>query len=136
MAATEETEEPVGVAETQSSNYAITRTMPDELLRHDISDEELEMLKNSRHDQLRAFAWAMIALAAGAAPAALNALFASYAPDATRTMSLLDQVQVTLMAVGSALGAGAHLLCNTRSKDAEDLAEKIRKRTRRLTSNG
>lgn len=54
--------------------YNIARTLPDELLRHDISDEELDMLCGSRTGGIREGMWAAIGTTAGAIPTGLSAL--------------------------------------------------------------
>lgn len=110
--------------------YIISRTTPDELLRHDISDEELNMLGDMRRDYLWEGMWVALGITLGVAPASMFALITSYGGEQNIALSLTDLAQ-TIIFFTALVGFG--ILCwvmKSKSKIARDLVRKIKDRTK------
>ena len=58
--------------------YKISTTKPDNLRRHDISDEELEMLSGESRDGLSEAFWAFVGVVLGALPSACQAFYRAF----------------------------------------------------------
>lgn len=106
----------------------IATTAPDTLLRHDISDEELEMIGGVKRDGFAEFMWAMVSLAVGAAPAGIEAIYKSYLAATPAPLSALGLVQVILMVAGIVLALATGVAIRRRGKPVADLVEAIRAR--------
>jgi hypothetical protein len=116
----------------QHPEYNITRTLPDELLRHDISDEELAMLCGSRRDGVREGMWAAVGTFGGALPAGAAGLVAySVGKDAGK-LALIDLVQVVILFVALALSLTLAIIVFAKRPGEKPLEEKIRERTKRV----
>ena len=116
--------------------YKIIRSQPDEIVRHDISDEELTALSDVRGDYLWEGKWVAAGVCLGVAPTTIQALFDSYWGENEQLMGLGEQVQVMIF-IGSLV---AFLLLwrvlRNKRRDAKELVEEIRKRTRRDVHDG
>ena len=110
--------------------YNISRTTPDELLRHDISDEELNVLGDMRRDYLWEGMWVALGITVGVAPACLEALIESYGGENTVALPPTDLAQIIIF-FGAFLVFG--IICwvmKSKSKVARDLVKKIKERTK------
>lgn len=69
--------------------YRITVSQPEEIVRHDISDEELTALSDVRGDYLWDGKWVAVGVCIGAAPRAIQAFVHAYVEesDGTRQVS-------------------------------------------------
>lgn len=72
--------------------------------------------------------WAALALATGAAPNAISAVWQSYGSAALMPIGIIDLVQVVFMCVGLALAFVLFLITQSRAKKASDLVTEIRGR--------
>ena len=113
-----------------SETYAIVRTLPDQLLRHDISDEELAMLCERKADREWEGMWALGGIALGSLPSALAAV-SEYLANPERSLGLLDLFQVVLVVTSGAVALTLFIIAHRRGKDAGDLRRQIRERTNR-----
>jgi hypothetical protein len=113
---------------TQSSPIRIQTSAPDTIIRHNISDEELGMLGGSKRDGLGEFTWAMVALATGAAPAAVDAFAKSYLSNKPSPLGALSLVQILMVVAGVVAAVLAFTLIVSRGKTAGNLVAQIRKR--------
>lgn len=105
----------------------VTTTWPDEIKRHNISDEELDMLDQQRRDDLHEVLTLSVGVAAGALPGAIAGIF-SYA---SGTMPLDALVQIVVFSAAVAVAFIVHRLKRKRGKTADDLKEQIRARTKK-----
>ncbi|MBW3098076.1 hypothetical protein [Pseudohoeflea coraliihabitans] len=113
-----------------SLDYTITRTAPESLLRHDISDEELDVLIG---DDSRPFEkdilWAAIGTAAGAIAPAIQAVhgLTSEMPN----FGFWDLAECVIFACGAIVAIIMVILISRKPKKtgAADLAKSIRERT-------
>jgi len=122
-----------GEAEDQPTvtGYTVERTSPDQLLRHDISDEELGILSDMRRDHTWEGMWASLALATGAAPNAIAAIWQGYAATPSVPIGAVDLIQTIFFFVGLVLAGVLFLITRSRAKTAADLVTEIRGRTPR-----
>ena len=112
--------------------FAIATTAPDELLRHNISDEELEMLCESRSDGATEGYWVAMGAMAASAPAAIPAMI--HYPASAIPMSLTDLVQIVVFWVAACLLIVLHLIRSGRGNSGSNLRTQIRNRSRRRTA--
>jgi hypothetical protein len=100
--------------------------MPDEIDGYWVSEDRLAMLEAGKRDALAGFAWAMIAMATGAAPGALTALAKAYWLAKPTPMGGVDQIQFTLMMSGFVLGGLAFIIVAARGRKSRDVGNDIR----------
>ena len=110
--------------------YTITTTRPDELLRHDISDEELGILFDMKRDHIWKGMWVALGLGVGAAPAAFAAIRSSFWTQPPAEFTAADLIQVILCVVGLAVGGVLSFVMRNKGRDARDLGTAIRERTK------
>jgi len=101
--------------------------MPDQVLRHDISDEELTMLVDPRRDPLSEQKWGFIGLFGGSLLPAVAALINFFVRN--QEVSILDLVAIVCFFVGGALAIYIHSMNKRLAIKPTDLAEKIRARS-------
>lgn len=107
-------------------SYAITITRPSELLRHDISDEELESLAEMKRDYLWEGMWVALGLCIGVAPNAVQFLW-TYKPSAPASPS--DLIHVIAFFCSLLVFCLLAYLMRTKSRDVKSLVKAIRERT-------
>ena len=108
--------------------FHIRTTAPAALVRHNISDEELDALASSKREGLSEVMWSMVALATGAAPSASEALWKSYITNPAVPLSALSLLQIVLFVAGAVLAVGSLALVMRRGRAAKDLVVEIRTR--------
>lgn len=122
------------ISAAPTAAYRVSRTVPDELLRHDISDEELDVLVDVRRDYLWEGMWAAGGIAAGSGKSAIESLYAAYGASPATPLTAGAQFEVTVFFVALAsFGLLAYMLKN-KSKVATALARTIRERTKHRVS--
>jgi hypothetical protein len=112
------------------NDYTIACTMPDQLLRHNISDEELDMLCEGRRDNVWEGMWVAIGLLVGSLPSAANALW-KYDPKSP-TLALVDLIQIVIFFISLVM---AGVLCSIVVRRGRAVTKKeaeIRARTQRI----
>jgi hypothetical protein len=114
----------------ESLGYVVMRTSPDKLLRHDISDEELDMLCQSRRENLDGGMWAALGTVAGSLPGAVSGIINYF----IAKLSLAELIQLILCSIGIALAITFYCLATGRGKLGHNLKELIRKRTAKAAS--
>ena len=122
-------------ATTTQSAYLVTRTTPDKLVRHDISDEELTMLKSGSRTFEKDILWAAIGTFLGALAPSVVAVrgLATGAP----SFGVWDLVECLICGIGLVVAViMAILIKNKPEGSAGDLAAAIRERTAKEVGNG
>ena len=109
--------------------YKIERTSPDVLRRHDISDEELEKLADTKRDYLWEGKWVALGVFLGVAPACLDELGEAYVADPGSPLSVGDLFQVVVFFASAVAFVILRRVMKRKSSDAKDLATAIRERT-------
>lgn len=116
--------------------FPIRTTMPAELLRHDISDEELDMLDASKRDTLREAAWGFFGLGGGFVFSAARNIHATYISDKAVPLTGVDLIEVVACFAAFAIGITLAVICYRRSSVGGSLAARIRARTSSHSSGG
>ena len=128
-----------GVGAESGSNltkFPIRTTMPAELLRHDISDEELDMLDASKRDTLREAAWGFFGLGGGFVFSAARNIHATYISDKPVPLTGVDLIEVIACFASVAIGITLAIICWRRGGVGGSLAARIRARTSSHSSGG
>jgi hypothetical protein len=112
-------------------SYTITTTLPDNELRHNISDQELDMLYKGQSDPPFNVMLAAGGVAAGAFPQLVRDLYNAFRVNPSIPLDLAS-VLVLLLFGGAAAAAGVSWFFWRKSAPpAENLATQIRERTNR-----
>ena len=111
--------------------YKISLSQPDEIVRHDISDEELQMLSDLKRNWMMEAFWGFLGAALGAAKGGFSALFTAYGEGKASPMPTGDLFEVILFFVCFALGGLLLVVSLSRSSRTGKLVNKIRDRKRK-----
>lgn len=117
---------------TTSAGYRIARTAPALLLRHDISDDELETLGVIKRSHLWDFMWTMLGAALGAAPSATEHIYEYF--HAGTAINMKGIGEIVFASVAAAIFLVLFFAVYSERKSAPDLAKAIRERTRQTVS--
>ena len=109
--------------------YKIERTRPDVLLRHDISEEELDKLAETRRDYLWEGKWVALGVCLGVAPAGIGELVEAYWANPGDPLTVVDLIQVIIFFASAVAFLILWGVMKRKSSDAGDLATAIRERT-------
>lgn len=110
------------------SAFKISTTAPDELRRHNISDEELEMLTRDNRDGLSEAFWGLVGAAAAALPSAGESLWDAFAAKTPVALNPLHLIEVMIV-VGGIVGAIIiKIVSRGRSNRVTELVTSIRGR--------
>ena len=107
----------------------IQTTQPSRLLRHNISDEELELLEEGQRRGLPEFFWAMVAGALVAVTPAVNGLYHAYGSSPPTPLDLAHLIDVLVFFGCGALAILAGIISRRRGRRTRDLVVEIRSRT-------
>lgn len=105
--------------------------MPTALRRHNISDEELEMLKTSNRDGLSEAFWAFAGAGIAGIPSTIVSLGDAYAREVTVPLSGLNLFGVIVTLICVALAIAIKVIDVKRGTRAGNLIEEIRNRPAR-----
>jgi hypothetical protein len=110
----------------------IITTQPDHILRHSISDEELDMLCDSRTDMVLELLLISVGAILGTLPAAVHAIISYFgaAQDAPAELGLTDFIQIILFCSGVFVAVCIGIIFNKKSKRSVSLRDQIRNRTK------
>ena len=110
----------------QKTKIIVSR--PDEIIRHEIADEELQMLSDLRRDWTMEAFWGFSGAAIGAVKGAFSALSAAYGEDTEKPMPSGDLFEIILFFVCFFLAAILLTVSQSRGSRASDLVKTIRNR--------
>ena len=113
----------------KSDSPRIVTTKPSELRRHNISDEELEMLKQNSTDGMSEIFWGLAGAACAAAPSALETIWKAYIEKPNTPISVLHLVEIGIVLLGAGGAVLVKLLSRGRGVRLEKLITGIRSRT-------
>lgn len=113
---------------TPGSDPQILTTAPEHILRHNISNEELDMLTAARTDMSREIMLVAIGAAIGALPAAATGVSA-YISAEIPTLPLAELIQLIVCVSGISLFVAMAVVRKDRVTSAKDLRNQIRERT-------
>jgi len=105
----------------------IRTTHPDELLRHDISDEELEMLGENKKSFFHEFMWAALTGAIGSGPAATHNIHSAFFATPASALTAFELIEIVIFFGFVILACFAAVAMRLEMKRAPDnLKERIR----------
>lgn len=114
-----------------TGEYHIATSQPDVILRHDISDEELDMLCQSRSDLAFELILVSAGTALGALPSALPTLYRGVVLGGKFVETGSDLIQLLIFCCSVSVGASIWVVHNRRAGSSKNLRESIRQRTSR-----
>jgi hypothetical protein len=106
----------------------VQTTRPPILIRHDISDEELEMLKEGSRDGLSGALWAFAGAALSAIPPGGMAVYMAYVQDPPEPLTGLGLIEILLLFGCAILVIAIKFIAFGRVKRVKDLVGNIRSR--------
>lgn len=107
---------------------AVRTTHPKEILRHNISNEELEMFTRNNRDGLSEAFWACVGGSIAALPAASSALHSSYIADKTESMTVFHLVELLIFVCFLIGGIVIKIIDKKKGSSTDALVAEIRKR--------
>jgi hypothetical protein len=110
---------------------SIEYTRPDRLLRHDISDEELEMLSGARRDGMSEALWAMIGAAIASLPSAGEAIYKAYLAPQAMPLTEVHLLEIVVFVGAVAAAVSIAIFSSKRGQTSTGLVETIRARSAR-----
>jgi len=113
-------------------NPPIVTTQPERILRHTISDEELDMLCDSRTDLVLEILLVSVGATLGTVPAALPAMYSYFSAQAPN-LTLGDFIQVIIFWAGMVLAVGIGIVYTKKSRRSVSLRDQIRERTKNIS---
>ena len=108
----------------------IRTTMPDEILRHEISDEELGMLGATRKDYTVELAYVLLGAVLGSIMPTLRHIYGSYLAKEIVPLSGFDFIETCLFVLFLGGCAIAFYATSQKKSQRDTLVEAIRKRTK------
>lgn len=117
-------------ASVGESFFTIFRTtMPDEILRHNISDEDLTMFGDASRDGLSEAMWAMFGAAIGFAPSAFSGIWSAYLETPRTPLNGLQQIEIICFIAALAIAITISSVAKRRGNKTEAKIKQIRDRT-------
>ena len=116
--------------DTKCSNAPISfaTTLPDQLLRHNISDEELTMISSLNRDPLLESFWGFLGIGVGTFIPSISAINNAYFIAESDKLPFIDLLQIVFCSVFSFAALVVLVIIWKRNKQATNLVEKIRNR--------
>ncbi len=116
--------------------YTIKRTQPDEIVRHDISDEELTALSDTKRGGLWEAMWIALGMSAGFAETAVSAIVDRFSSDEVQPISAGDLAQAIIFFCALIAFVILWLVHGSKRKGAKELVEEIRRRSTQEVDSG
>lgn len=111
------------------SDYRISTTHPDAIIRHDISDEQLTMLQTGNRSLQHEIMWIALGTALGAVVPALSAVSALNA--SPQTFTYWELLECVIFFAGTVVFAVMSIILWKEPSSVDALAKAIRDRTAR-----
>ena len=113
----------------------ISTTVPDKIVRHNISDEELDVLCDSSRDELWELRWAALGALLSALPAAMEGLY-RYVTSPEGQMGPLTLFQVLIAFVSAAVWLVLTFIVPRKAARSSGKRDEIRARTSQIENTG
>jgi hypothetical protein len=120
--------DPPIIATSTSLRLQIRTTLPAELRRHNISDEELEMLMQDSRDGLTEAFWAFVGGFLASLPPTLETITRSFFGEHPEPINIVHLCEIVISAVCFALAVATMFLGRGKSKRIRTLGSEIRAR--------
>jgi len=114
-----------------ANNYQIQTSQPDIILRHDISDEELDMLCQSRSDMALELLLVSFGSALGTLPVAVPTLFKAFTTGGAVSITAGPLLQSLIFIASMTCLTATAIVYARRANSSKSLRDSIRKRTSR-----
>ena len=111
-----------------ANGIAVATTKPDKLLRHDISDEELDGVSQMSNSHLVEGMWAAFGACIGVFPATCAAIYNAYFANKTESMGVFDLSQTILCFVSLSVGLVLLYVIKNTTCNVTTLVNEIRSR--------
>jgi hypothetical protein len=111
---------------SNAPGIAIRTTQPQSILRHNISDEQLDALVNANRDGLADWMWGFAGIAVGLFPASLESVIAAYSSSQPTPLSVTNLGEIVACAVCLSLAVIIRLISGSRKNRSEEIARQIR----------
>lgn len=113
-----------------SSSFPVLTSKPAAILRHDISDEELDDLSENKKDLVSEMFWAAIGVLFGAAPSGTTNIYKYFSNPNTTTFLPENFVQMALFFCGLTATVVLGFVYWKKSQKSKDLVQNIRSRSK------
>jgi hypothetical protein len=123
--------ENVSTSADVSKDFTIETSFPDKVVRHNISDEQLTVLSSNKSDYMWEAMWASIGAFFGSIISTLTRINHAFWVDEKIPISFLGVVEIGLTSGAFILGIALIVFTHRRKSGPEQMAEEIRKRTRK-----
>lgn len=110
------------------SKLQIITTVPQFILRHSISDEELEMISSSQTSSLENFMWACFGAAAGGLISTIRDIKAAYYDALGMPLDVIQMIEVIFFFVSAAAFILLFFICRRSNAEQKALVKRIRDR--------
>ncbi|WP_170566290.1 hypothetical protein [Ruegeria atlantica] len=110
-------------------NYQIQTSQPEVIQRHDISDEELDMLCQSRSDMALEILLVALGSAVGTLPVAIPTLYSAFAVKGPINLTAGSLLQILIFFGSLTCLAATGVVYARRAKSSVSLRDSIRRRT-------
>jgi hypothetical protein len=104
-------------------------TRPKILLRHDISDDDLQKLEDGNRGGLSEAFWAFVAAALVALPSAVEGLYNAYIHEHREPLTILRLIDLLVFVMCTALAITLYVISHGRKSDVTKLVQEIRGRS-------
>lgn len=104
----------------------IKTSQPDSLLRHNISDEQLQMLSDLKRDGLYQLGWAAVGGVAGSVVPAIEAVWRSYAETPAHPLTVVGLLNIAVLLISLTAAGISFPVARSRAQAASDLVKQIR----------
>lgn len=108
------------------SEMPIITTSPQHILRHNISDEQLEKLSSSQTSSLENLMWACFGAASGDLSATLRNINSAFIADEKKPLDWVSTVEIVFFFVAVAVFLVLRTICAGYNKDRGKLVREIR----------
>ena len=114
-----------------ATSIKISTSLPDEIHRHNISDEELDVLCDPSRDELWETKWAAVGAFLGTAPSAIQTGW-NYWNSETSKLSIIGLVEILIMVVALAIWFVLRFVVSQKKSTSQEKRDEIRTRTRKI----
>lgn len=118
------------VTATEAGDYPVRTTLPDQLVRHDISDQELGMFRHWRTDETTNYMLAAIGAAAGSFIGATRNVYVSYWKEGGPPLDAVGLLEILVFVASITIVIFCYRISEKRGDKFNEKITEIRARTR------
>ena len=106
-------------------------TAPEEIIRHNISDEELEMFLNSNRDGFSETMWACVGISAGVITSVIEKVHLAFFDASKTPLTIISLIEIAMLFLSLGIASAIFFASKSKGKTTKNLIDEIRKRKRR-----